>query len=404
MLDALDNEVWTDSDAGGATTRAAATPALNKVNLFTDPRFGALNLGRFRVIVPWDIIRRAERRASQIGGGPATCNHAECRDVARLNEYLRAVRRGPLNDMGQPLRANGLEPLISFGLNPQARVEAKGDIRRTVAPTPDTSYRSAVNSFRTYYSERYAENPGLYPRLKLFTAWNEPEVGSISPPNLVAEPERAARYLRQLSAACGDEGLSGAAGKCRVIAGDMTDGSETLDRPTTQNNYFKRYKAALKGYRPRIWGFHGYGCASALDPAGARDPSALKALARGTASGDSRADPRVWITEAGTGLFDRSTPTNDGNRPRDYAARLTDAEGDMRFLVSDCRRSNPRISRLYIYQWVGDRDADRDPATPELEIGFDTGLTDIYEPITPPVTPPRYVTRPTYDVLSAATP
>jgi hypothetical protein len=171
------------------------------------------------------------------------------------------------------------------------------------------AYTAAVRAFRA-----------RYPQVRVFAAWNE--INNQSQPTF-RHPERAAAYFDALRAQC-----SG----CTLVAGDVLDQAGFA-------SYLRRYRAALRS-RPRIWGLHDYS-----------DTNRFRS--RGTRAFLQAVPGEVWLTETGgVARFGRSFPFDLQRQARAlrYSFKLA--------------RSSPRITRMYLYNWLGAKPGDR----------FDAGL------------------------------
>ena len=170
-------------------------------------------------------------------------------------------------------------------------------------------FRAAFRAFR----ERY-------PGVRVFAPWNE--INHASQPTARA-PRRAAEFYNVVRAGCAD---------CTVLAGDVLD-----QRGMTR--YLRRYRRHLDG-EPTVWGLHNYADTNRFRSSGLRDM--LRAV-----HGD------VWLTETGGIVrFGRSFPHDERRAARSVAYAI------------ELARDNPRVKRVYLYNWTGARPADR----------FDSGL------------------------------
>jgi hypothetical protein len=176
-----------------------------------------------------------------------------------------------------------------------------------------------------------------YPDVRLYAAWNE--INHNGQPTH-DRPERAAAFYNVVKAECP---------ACFVVAGDV------LDQPGMLR-YLARYKRHLRG-KPQAWGLHNYTDVNRFRSRG------LRALL-GAVSGE------IWLTETGglVQLADRlARDEHRAARATAYALKLA--------------RSNPRVTRLYLYNWTGS----------DAKARFDSGLIA-----------PDGTARPAYDVLRAA--
>ena len=154
----------------------------------------------------------------------------------------------------------------------------------------------------------------------MYAPWNE--INHDSQPTADA-PARAAQYYNVVRAACRD---------CTVLAGDLLD-------QAGMTGYLARYRRQLDG-KPAIWGLHNYADTNRFRSRGLRDMLAA-------VTGD------VWLTETGGIVkFGRSFPRDEKRAGR----AVTQA-----FKLA---RANPRVKRIYLYNWTAARPTDR----------FDSGL------------------------------
>ena len=201
-------------------------------------------------------------------------------------------------------RAAGVEPFVTFS-------------HSRVHPTKLPSVAEFTAAFKAFRAR--------YPDVRVYAAWNE--INHKSQPTADA-PARAAAYYNVVRANC-----SG----CTVVAGDLLDqaGAE---------RYLARYVPRLDaaGGPGRVWGLHNYSDTNRF-----RDSGTTRFLA--AVKGD------VWLTETGgVARFGRAFPFSLTRQARaiTYMVRLA--------------RSQPRIKRLYVYNWAGA------PA----DARFDSGLTN----------------------------
>lgn len=179
----------------------------------------------------------------------------------------------------------------------------------------------------------------LFPHVKQYQSWDEANRGNVlhafSSPSAVA----SARYYQALIRVCFG---------CTVIGLDVLDAANIS--PTL--NYiaeFKREIGRLRTVMPRIWGLHNYSDINRLESWRTR---ALIAAFGG----------QVWLTETG-GLvkFGGAYPNRNGSG-------LTRAARVLKYMFA-VAASQPRIKRLYIYNWTG--------GTPSTR--FDAGLMNAHD-------------------------
>ncbi len=209
----------------------------------------------------------------------------------------------------------GMEPFVALN---HSRKEGRQQHLPSVS-----EYRQAFRKFH----ERY-------PHVRLYAAWNEPNHQS-QPTD--KHPERAARFANVLKAECPD---------CTLVAGDV------LDEPGAEK-WLAAYAAALDA-KPAAWGIHDYSATNRFKPE--RLTKLLDVV-----------DGDIWLTETG-GLakFGKAFPYDLQRQ-----ARATQ-------YLFDLARRQPRIKRIYLYNWTGVPRSAR----------FDAGLTN-----------PDGSPRPAYDIV-----
>jgi hypothetical protein len=208
-----------------------------------------------------------------------------------------------------------VEPFVAFG---HSRKTGRQHHLPSVA-----EYRDAVAKFRK-----------RYPQVTLYAAWNEPNNQS-QPTD--KNPRRAAQYANALKEECPS---------CTLVAGDV------LDEPDA-DQWLTTYAGALTA-KPAAWGIHDYSATNRFEP------QRLKNVMN-VVSGD------VWLTETGgVAKFGKAFPYDLQRQAR-----------AMRYLF-DLASREPRIRRVYLYNWTG---APRDAR-------FDAGLTN-----------PDGSPRPAYDIV-----
>jgi hypothetical protein len=196
----------------------------------------------------------------------------------------------------------GVEPLVTFGAS---RVKPK------VLPSVD-QFRSAFAAFRK-----------RYPDVKVYAPWNE--INHKSQPT-ADHPARAAAYYEVVRDACKG---------CTVLAADVLD-------QAGMPRYVQRFRAAVHGPTPQLWGLHNYSDTNRFRTKGTREM--LRAV-----------PGEIWVTETGgVAKFGRSFPFDLKRQARAtaYTFKLLDLSS--------------RIRRLYLYNWTGSPPGAR----------FDAGLTN----------------------------
>ena len=234
---------------------------------------------------------------------------------SRLNTPWNSILTEPgrLDQWLQAARNAGVEPLVAFE-------HARGDL----CPSQPCSLPSVAT-----YTRAMKAFHAKYPWVHLLQPWNE--ANSATQPT-GKHPERAAAYYGALRSVCPT---------CTIPAADVLDGSNLT-------RWVRRFRAALHGASPRLWGLHNY-----ADTNRFRDTGTKKLL--------SLVDGEIWLTEAG-GIV--SFRTADGRTALPYDENR--AARAIRYLFGLARLS-PRITRIYIYQWKIDFPGNR----------FDAGLVGL---------------------------
>ncbi|MEA2221294.1 MAG: hypothetical protein QOJ35_3920 [Solirubrobacteraceae bacterium] len=170
-----------------------------------------------------------------------------------------------------------------------------------------------------------------YRNVREYSPWNEPNI-AVQPRNY--DPRRIATYYRTLRSLCPH---------CLVLGADVVDNS-SLGR------WMRSYVAVFpRGSAPRLWGLHNY-----VD---------VNSTSRwGTETMLRVAPGQIWFTETGA-IISRAKPTKTAGGDR----RLLIRTGSGRAVAATERvftlaRSDPRITRVYIYHWRADRRTSWDSA------------------------------------------
>jgi hypothetical protein len=206
-------------------------------------------------------------------------------------------------------RVSGIEPLIAFE-HARGCYDGTGIVKSKRCRLPSAArYRAAFDAFRA-----------RYPFVHVYSPWNE--ANHRGQPT-AKRPDRAATFYNVTRQECPD---------CTVVAVDV------LDIPGMAR-YVKAFRRHASG-SPRIWGLHNY-----RDTNGGTSHKTRELLR--TVHGD------IWLTETGGIVkFGRNVfGLARAKQATKYMFRLA--------------RSNPRIKRLYIYNWTGLGSKGR----------FDAGLT-----------------------------
>ncbi len=176
----------------------------------------------------------------------------------------------------------------------------------------------------------------LFPRVKDYQPWDEANRGTIPHELVSPSPLQAAQYYQALKRVC-----SG----CQIVGLDVLDQRD--DRPTlTYIAEFKKDIGKLRTVMPHIWGLHNYSDTNRFESY--RTSEIVAAL-----------PGEVWLTETG-GIVHLGS-----SFPNNHGSGLTRAAKALSYMFK-IAASQPRITRLYIFQWSGATGAAR----------FDAGLTN----------------------------
>jgi hypothetical protein len=185
--------------------------------------------------------------------------------------------------------AAGVEPMVAFNHS-----RTKGRIPTVVA------YRQAIQAFHA-----------RYPQVNVITPWNEANYKSQPTAN---DPKLAAQFYNQTLSV-----FPGA----RIVAADVLDQDDVLTWLRTFRTYAYRH--------PQLWGLHNYNDANLFRPAA----GSITAKVLGYLPGE------VWLTETG-GIVSSPRFPYDPQR----AARAVQQ-------VFTLAGAFPRITRVYVYNWLG---------------------------------------------------
>jgi hypothetical protein len=185
--------------------------------------------------------------------------------------------------------AAGVEPLVAFNHS------------RTAGRTPTVAvYRRHIQAFHA-----------RYPQVRRITPWNE---ANYKAQPTAKNPRLAAEFYNQTLSV-----FPGA----RIVAADVLDQDDVLAWLRTFRTY--AYK------RPQLWGLHNYNDANLFRPAA----SSMTAKVLRYLPGE------VWLTETGCIVNSPRWPYDPQRAARAVQHVFTLAE------------AFPRISRVYIYNWLG---------------------------------------------------
>ncbi len=178
----------------------------------------------------------------------------------------------------------------------------------------------------------------LFPHVHEYEAYNEANRGNI--PGVLASPSPSldAQYYRALHSVCRG---------CTIVGADVLD-QQNIAPTLRYLAEFKHEVALLHTTMPSVWGLHNYSDTNRHSSSRTR---AVLAAVPG----------QVWLTETG------GVVKFGGAFPNVHGSGLRRAAGALSFMFS-LAGTNPRITRLYIYDWTGGSSSTR----------FDAGLTDAH--------------------------
>jgi hypothetical protein len=204
-------------------------------------------------------------------------------------------------------------------------------------------YHSEYNPTRmpsvALYQRDVAKFVKLFPHVREYQSWDEANRGNV--PRSFSSPSAtaAAMYYQALKRSCRP---------CTVVGLDVLDQDDIY--PTLAYiAEFKREIYRLHTLMPSVWGLHDYSDINRLESWRTRD--LVDALGG-----------EVWLTETGGIVkFGGAFPNRNGSG-------LTRAARVLGFMFK-VAASNPRVKRLYIYDWTGGNSSTR----------FDAGLMNAHD-------------------------
>jgi hypothetical protein len=250
--------------AGTATAAVRVGLGDQAVESLGDPRFAGLGITTARIVVPWNIVDS---------------------DPWRLALWV--------NDAN----ARGIEPLVALGHAASDHCPASPCVLPTVAQ----------------YRDAFVRLHAVFPTLRLFVAWNEPNHAREP---TAGDPAAAARYADTIADVCP---------ACGVVAGDVLDAPGML-------RYLALYRQALT-IDPLAWGLHNYYDTTYFRPTGTE---AFLAAVQGP----------VWLTESG-GIVTWRSPDGAVQLPYDEQRAAASLSYGLRLAADHA----DRIERMYVYQW-----------------------------------------------------
>jgi hypothetical protein len=247
-------------------------------------------------------------------------------DANFLALHIRTVRYiVPYNAMSDPEQKAEVATWMGDAQRRHLQVLVSFNHRRSDDCLTSTSAADCRLPSVAEYTREFLKFRRAYPWVKVYSPWNE--ANHKSQPT-ARNPRRAAQYFNAVRANCAG---------CRIVGLDVLDSTRIQDTV----RYIKAFQRATK-VQPTIWGLHNYSDTNRFRNKGTK---AVLAAVKG----------QVWLTETGGVVkFGRSFPFDE-----ERAAKATS-------FMFKLAKSNPRLKRLYIYEWSSAVNADR----------FDAGLVD----------------------------
>jgi hypothetical protein len=189
------------------------------------------------------------------------------------------------------------------------------------------------------YQRDVAKFVQAFPHVRQYQSWNEANRGNIQ--HVLASPSAAsaARYYQALKRVCKG---------CTVIGLDVLDAA-TIHATLRYISEFKREVVHLRTVMPSIWGLHNYSDVNRLESWRTKELS--KAFGG-----------QVWLTETGGIVQFKPSFSNSHGSGLSRAAKV------LKYMFA-VAASQPRIKRLYIYDWSGGNTSTR----------FDAGLMNAHQ-------------------------
>jgi hypothetical protein len=193
------------------------------------------------------------------------------------------------------------------------------------------------------YKRDVAKFMKIFPHIGIYQSWDEANRGNVAHEFSSPSATAAAEYYQAAKRDCV---------KCTVIGLDILD-QDDIDPTLQYIAEFKHEIYHLKTLMPSIWGLHDYSDVNRLESWRTHD--LVKALGG-----------QVWLTETGGIVkFGGAFPNKNGSG-------LTRAAKVLQFTFK-VAASEPRIKRLYIYNWTGGNSKTR----------FDAGLMNAHDQARP---------------------
>ncbi len=209
-----------------------------------------------------------------------------------------AASSAALTQQFASFRQLGLEPLVVFG--------------RSWNPTNPGPLMSVAK-----YSKMFSDFHRRFPWVTQFVSWNE--VNALNQATHAA-PQRVAEYYKTIRQQCP---------KCTTLVATLLDSSRPVE-------YVKQLQRYVGNGHQLIWALHNYG-----DVRRRQDTVTRQFVAS--------VHGKVWLTEAGA--------LAQYHGPNKVIAALPMSEAlqakSVKYLLGPMLARNPRIDRVYVYQWQG---------------------------------------------------
>jgi hypothetical protein len=259
------------------------------------------------------------------------------------------------------VRADNLQPYITVGpditcpLPSKSRTKSENNRDRECYIPSLTKYRAGIKDL-------IHNEPGV----KLWGAWNEPDLGAYG---LHPYEHRAAEYWQVAQYVANHNNCR----DCKIIAGEFALANEY------EGHYISEYRntiVELKKYvpckfcshaRPSIWGFHDYHDVINVTKAFAEKFT--------TFTGGRTGKAQMWIGEAGVelqpGVGDKPTPLAEQKSSSTVREeRQKQAAEDLETL----HKASARIERIYYYGYRAPTEAKQEAGEKDKQLPFDSGL------------------------------
>lgn len=286
--------------------------------------------------------------------GPAVAHAAAAKHASRGPSYMTGIGDEQVEMFSNPLWTQLHTKIVRY-IAPYDAVSHSYSLDKAKVWIHDAEARHQQVMVAFYHSEYtptkmpsvalYKRDVGkflkLFPHVRIYQSWDESNRGNV--PHYFSSPSAgaAARYYQALKRDCTP---------CTVIGLDILDAYNI--GPTLQ--YIAEFKHEiyhLHTLMPTIWGLHDYSDVNRFQSWRTREI-------------DRALGGEVWLTETGGIVkFGGAFPNNRGSGLRRAAKVLK--------YVFGVAASEPRIKRIYLYNWTGGNSRTR----------FDAGIMNVhYQP------------------------